>query len=84
MSECVACSDELARALLGAEVMIEDPRKSEMNGAHVNGQAAVRVVRQVKQADDKLVAFVTERPLAALGMALAFGYVLGRIMTRQG
>ncbi|MDI1432030.1 hypothetical protein QHF89_21210 [Polyangium sorediatum] len=76
----------MARPLLEREAMIEDPHKSEMGGAHLNGHAkgAARVVRQVKRADDKLVAFVEERPLVALGVALAFGYVLGRVMTRQG
>jgi len=64
--------------------MLEDSRKSEKQGEHLNGQGAVKVVRQVKRADDKLVAFVTERPLVALGVALAFGYMLGRVMTRQG
>jgi len=65
---------------------MDDPTKSENQGGHLNGHSpsAVRVVRQVKRADDKLVAFVTERPLVALGVALAFGYVLGRAMTRQG
>ena len=69
--------------LLGT-AMIEDPRKPEMHNGHANGHNTVRVVRQVKRADDKLVAVVSNNPLMSLGVALAFGYVLGRVMTRQG
>ncbi len=64
--------------------MIEDPRKPEMQNGHSNGHNTVRVVRQVKRVDDKLVAVVSSNPLMSLGVALAFGYVLGRVMTRQG
>ena len=64
--------------------MIEDPRKSETTNGQPNGHSTVRVVRQVKHADDKLVEVVSQNPLAALGIALAFGYVLGRIVTRHG
>jgi ElaB/YqjD/DUF883 family membrane-anchored ribosome-binding protein len=64
--------------------MIEDPRKSESSDGRPNGQTSVRVVRQVKHVDDKLVAMVSNNPLATLGVALAFGYVLGRVMTRHG
>jgi ElaB/YqjD/DUF883 family membrane-anchored ribosome-binding protein len=63
--------------------MMEDRSKSENNG-HMNGQSVPRVVRQVKRADDRLVAFVEERPLVALGIAIGLGYVLGRVMTRRG
>ena len=43
-----------------------------------------RVVDGVKRADDKLVTFVKERPLVALGAAVAIGYVVGRVLTALG
>jgi ElaB/YqjD/DUF883 family membrane-anchored ribosome-binding protein len=64
--------------------MIEESRKPEPPNGRSNGHSSVRVVRQVKQADDQLVALVSHNPLAAFGIALAFGYVLGRVMTRHG
>ena len=42
-----------------------------------------RVVDGLKRADSRVVSFVQERPLAALGVALAFGYVVGRIVTSR-
>ena len=42
-----------------------------------------RTVDRVKRADDQVVSFVKERPLVALGVALAVGYVFGRIVTRS-
>jgi ElaB/YqjD/DUF883 family membrane-anchored ribosome-binding protein len=50
----------------------------------VVGQAVPKVLRQVKSADDKLVSFVEERPVVALGVALALGYLVGRVLTRVG
>jgi ElaB/YqjD/DUF883 family membrane-anchored ribosome-binding protein len=43
-----------------------------------------QIVEKVQLADEKLVAFVRERPVAALGAALAVGYVIGRIFSRLG
>ena len=42
-----------------------------------------RVVGSLKRADSQVVTFVQERPLAALGVALAFGYVVGRVFTNR-
>jgi ElaB/YqjD/DUF883 family membrane-anchored ribosome-binding protein len=64
--------------------MVEERTKSEVNGSHVVGQAVPKVLRQVKSADDKLVSFVEERPVVALGVALALGYLVGRVLTRVG
>jgi len=64
--------------------MMEERSKSEMNGGQLNGHAMPKVIRQVKRADDKLVAFVEERPIVALGVAVALGYMVGRLMTRLG
>jgi hypothetical protein len=40
------------------------------------------VVRRVKRADERLVAFVEERPIAALCVAVGIGYLLGRAFTK--
>ena len=57
---------------------VNDLAPDEMNGTPL----IPRVVDGVKRADDKLVTFVQERPLVALGAALAIGYVIGRVLTR--
>jgi ElaB/YqjD/DUF883 family membrane-anchored ribosome-binding protein len=57
-------------ALEGAEDEMDEP-------------VVPRVVDGLKRADSQLVAFVQERPLAALGLALAFGYVVGRVVTHR-
>lgn len=64
--------------------MMEERSKSEMNGEHLNGHAMPKVMRQVKRADDKLIAFVEERPIVALGVAVAVGYMVGRLFSRRG
>jgi ElaB/YqjD/DUF883 family membrane-anchored ribosome-binding protein len=46
--------------------------------------AAPQIVQRVKAADDKLVAFVRERPITALAAALVAGYVVGRVISRFG
>lgn len=48
-----------------------------------NEPVVPRVVETLKRADSQLVTFVQERPLAAIGAALAFGYVVGRIVTSR-
>ena len=55
-----------------------DQSINEGNGATL----LPRMVDRVKSADDKLVTFVNERPIAALCAALVVGYVVGRIVTR--
>jgi ElaB/YqjD/DUF883 family membrane-anchored ribosome-binding protein len=57
-------------ALEGAEDEMDEP-------------VVPRVVDGLKRADSRVVTFVQERPLAALGVALAFGYVVGRIVTSR-
>ena len=61
-------------------------------GEHVNGRIDVnglngrpqvqKIVAGVKGADDRVVAFVQERPVAAICAAVAVGYLIGRIVTR--
>lgn len=52
------------------------------NGAGKTQEVVPKLVRKVKSADDKLVAFVVERPVVALGAALFVGYFVGRVFTR--
>ena len=47
-------------------------------------EVAPRLVQKAKDADEKLVAFVRERPVVALCAALAAGYLVGRIVSRLG
>ncbi len=60
-----------------------------METTHLDGmggaeEIAPRLVQKAKDADEKLVAFVRERPLVALCAALAAGYVVGRVFSRLG
>ncbi len=60
-----------------------------MDTTHFDGfgeiaEVAPKLVQKAKAADEKLVAFVCERPLLALGAALAAGYLVGRLMSRLG
>jgi ElaB/YqjD/DUF883 family membrane-anchored ribosome-binding protein len=43
-----------------------------------------KVAEKVRGADEKLVAFVRERPLVALCAAVATGYLVGRLISRFG
>ncbi len=56
------------------------------NSHAIEGSAEVvpKIVEEVKKADEKLVAFVRERPIAAVVTALAVGYLIGRVITRLG
>lgn len=49
----------------------------------LNGRPQVqKLVAGVKGADDRVVAFVQERPLVAICAAVAVGYLIGRVVTR--
>ena len=64
--------------------MVDDgERRSEQEGG-LDGPTPLvpKVVQRVKTADEKLVAFVRERPLVAVGAALVLGYMLGRVIVR--
>lgn len=52
------------------------------NGLNGHAPLLPKVVQGVKSADDKLVTFVRERPLVAVGAALLVGYMIGRVLTR--
>ncbi len=49
---------------------------------HAAAESMPALVQQVKSADERLVAYVRERPLVALGAALGLGYMMGRVFSR--
>jgi hypothetical protein len=60
-----------------------------MEGTHFDGwggadEVAPRLLQKAKDVDDRLVTFVRERPVAALCVALAAGYLVGRVVSRLG
>lgn len=57
-------------------------RREHVNGLRGPAAAVPKLVHRVKDADEKLVAFVRKRPLVALGAAAALGYLIGRVLTR--
>lgn len=63
-------------------------RLSAMDNGQVEGllgeETVPKIVQTVRGADDKVVAFVRERPIVALATALAVGYLLGRVVSRLG
>jgi hypothetical protein len=64
---------------------MENRIKPELSNGGEGARAALpRAMDGVRRADDRLVTFVKERPLVAIGAALALGYVLGRVATRIG
>jgi hypothetical protein len=58
---------------------VEAGDRSSLNG---HRHVVPKIVQGVKSADDKIVSFVRERPVAAVCAALAVGYLIGRIFTR--
>jgi hypothetical protein len=60
-----------------------------METTHFDGlggafEVAPQLVQKAKDVDEKLVAFVRERPVVALCAALAAGYLVGRMLSRYG
>jgi hypothetical protein len=83
-----ACSAVLVHALLAHSAMMGETEHEEADGTAARFRAAMdsmpAVMKQVKRADERLVAFAREQPLLALGAALGLGYVLGRVFSRMG
>lgn len=52
-------------------------------GLHAVGSLPA-LAERVRRADERLVAYVRERPLVALGAALGLGYMFGRVFSRVG
>jgi ElaB/YqjD/DUF883 family membrane-anchored ribosome-binding protein len=57
---------------------------THFDGLGAASEAAPKLVQKAKEADEKLVAFVRERPVVALCTALAAGYLVGRLISRFG
>lgn len=78
----------LVRALLSDAAMMGETEHVEADGTAASVRAAIdsmpAVMKQVKRADERLVAFAREQPLVAIGAALGLGYVLGRVFSRVG
>jgi hypothetical protein len=60
-----------------------------METTHIDGLSGVedvvpKLVEKAKATDEKLVAFVRERPVVALAGALLAGYLVGRVVSRFG
>lgn len=47
-------------------------------------RAMARTAAKIRRADASLIDQVRERPLASVAIALAAGYVLGRLLSRTG
>jgi ElaB/YqjD/DUF883 family membrane-anchored ribosome-binding protein len=80
------CSAVLVRTLLDEATMMGETEQVEADGPGASLRAAMdsmpAVMKQVKRADERLVAYVREQPLLAIGAALGLGYVLGRVFSR--
>jgi ElaB/YqjD/DUF883 family membrane-anchored ribosome-binding protein len=67
----------------------ESERSAKTNGnankAYVPAlEAVAKTADQLKRLDEQVIERVRERPIMAVGIALAAGYVLGRIFSRWG
>jgi ElaB/YqjD/DUF883 family membrane-anchored ribosome-binding protein len=70
-------------------IVSESERPEHTNGnSHKTYEPALRAVaktaNQIKRLDEELIDRVREKPLVAVGVALAAGYVIGRIFSRWG
>lgn len=76
----------LVRALLVDAAMMGETEHGEADGPGASLRSAFdsmpAIMKQVKRADERLVAYVREQPLVALGVALGLGYVVGRVFSR--
>jgi ElaB/YqjD/DUF883 family membrane-anchored ribosome-binding protein len=57
---------------------------TQFNGLGAAEEVVPQLVQKAKAADQKLVAFVRERPVVALCATLAAGYLVGRVISRFG
>lgn len=57
---------------------------SQFDGLSSPEEVVPKILKKVRSADEKLVTFVRERPLASLIAALAAGYLVGRVVSRFG
>jgi ElaB/YqjD/DUF883 family membrane-anchored ribosome-binding protein len=71
------------------ELTVTESERAKTNGnaskAFVPAlEAVAKTADQIKRFDEELIERVRERPIIAVGIALAAGYVLGRIFSRWG
>ena len=68
--------------------MMGETEHDEAEGPAASVRAAMdsmpAMMKQVKRADERLLAFARKQPLVALGAALGIGYVMGRVFSRGG
>jgi hypothetical protein len=69
--------------------VIDDENPSHTNGNSRDfyvpaARAVAKTADELKRFDERLVARVRERPLAAVAVALVAGYAIGRIFSRWG
>ena len=69
--------------------MTESERGPESSNGHARKyapalQAVAHTAGEIRRLDRELIARVRERPLAAVAVALAAGYVIGRVFSRWG
>jgi hypothetical protein len=67
----------------------ESERGSEQHNGHSRKyapalQAVAHTAGEIRRLDQQLVERVRERPLAAVAIALAAGYLVGRVFSRFG
>jgi len=68
----------------------ESERRSESSNGHTHKgyapalRAVAHAADEIRRLDHKLVDRVRQRPLAAVAIALAAGYVVGRAFSRWG
>jgi ElaB/YqjD/DUF883 family membrane-anchored ribosome-binding protein len=67
----------VVRALLGRCVEMSEARE-----ATVGADVVPAIVKKVQRADERVMAFVEERPIAAMAVALGLGYLIGRVFSR--
>jgi ElaB/YqjD/DUF883 family membrane-anchored ribosome-binding protein len=67
--------------MMGETQHVEEENRAAAS-LHAAAESMPALVQQVKSADERLVAYVRERPLVALGAALGLGYMMGRVFSR--
>jgi hypothetical protein len=76
---CAHCSERL-RASDGDQRM----NTRYFDGLSGPEEVVPKLVQKVRTVDEKVVAFVRERPVVSLVAALAAGYLVGRVISRFG
>jgi len=59
-------------------------KTTHFDGLGAASEVVPKLVQKAKATDERLVALVRERPILALGAALAIGYLVGRVASRFG